>query len=95
MKLLVGMATGLGVLLGAAPLAGAGAFVDPRPGDTLLGKDGGVAYVSDPEFAAAASYVEASTACPDPSSKWRLSGGGFSLAGGADSTQVVEFVRSR
>ena len=60
MKLLVGMAAGLGVPSWAQPqFAGAGGATDPRPGDTLLGKAGGVAYVSDPEFAAAASYLDA------------------------------------
>ena len=89
MKFLVGIAAGLGILLGTAPLAGAGGAIDPRPGDALLGKVGGVTYVSDPEFAAAASYVEAAAACPDAPGKWGLTAGGFSLVGGADSTQVV------
>jgi hypothetical protein len=90
MRRLAGIVAGAVAFLGTVALAGAGGATDPRPGDALLGKDGGVAYVSDPEFAAAASSVQAATACPNlPSSKWRIVGGGFSLVGGADSGQLV------
>jgi hypothetical protein len=89
MRRLVGIVAGTGVFLGAVTLALAGGPTDPRPGDALLGKSGGVAYVSDPEFAAAATFVGAAAACPELPSKWRLAGGGFELTGGADATQVV------
>jgi hypothetical protein len=90
MRRLAGIVAGMGAFLGMVALAGAGGATDPRPGDTLLGKVGGVAYVSDSEFAAAASFLDAGTACPNlPSSNWRIAGGGFALTGGADSAQVV------
>ncbi|HYH61352.1 MAG TPA: hypothetical protein VD766_05760 [Solirubrobacterales bacterium] len=69
--------------------ASAGMAPDPRPGDTLLGKSGGVAYVSDPDFAAMATSTETGAACPDTPGKWRIVGGGFSLVGGADASQRV------
>jgi hypothetical protein len=90
MRRLAGIVAGTGAFLGAVALAGAGAATDPRLGDTLLGKSGGVAYVSDSEFAAGASFLDAAATCPDlPSSKWRITGGGFALTGGADAGQAV------
>ena len=86
----------LKVVVGASALAcamalpaSAGMAPDPRPGDTLLGKSDGIAYVSDPEFAAMATSTETGTACPETPGKWRIAGGGFSLVGGADASQRV------
>lgn len=89
MKLLVGMATGMGLLLGAASPASAGMAPDPRPGDTFLGKSNGVAYVEDADFAAGAEYLEVEAACPDVPGDWKVAGGGFQVSGGADSTHRV------
>ena len=58
MKRLVGMAVGIGLAFCAADLASAGMAPDPRPGDTLLGKSGGIAYVYDPDFAGMATSLE-------------------------------------
>lgn len=89
MKLLVGMATGMGFLLGAAAVANGGMAPDPRPGDTLLGKSDGIAYVSDPDFAAGAMSLEGGAACPNAPGRWRVTGGGFELVGGTDATLRV------
>ena len=90
MKLLVGIATGLALVLGAASLARAGGVQpDPRLGDTLLGKSDGIAYVNDPDFAAMASFPRVEAACPEAPGKWRIAGGGFDVSGGADASQVV------
>ena len=89
MKLLAGMATGMWLLLGAAPVANGGMAPDPRPGDTVLGKSGGITYVSDPDFAAMATFTETGATCPDVPGRWRIAGGGFDVTGGADSTQTV------
>jgi hypothetical protein len=62
---------------------------DPRPGDTYLGKSNGIAYVSDPDFAAMQTNIEGGAACPEAPGKWRIAGGGFELDGGADVTQRV------
>ena len=62
---------------------------DPRPGDEALGKSNGVAYVSDPEFAPGAAFIDATAGCPGLPGPWRLTGGGFQVTGGADSSQVV------
>ncbi len=77
------------LLCAMAVPASAGLSPDPRLGDTLLGKSNGIAYVSDPDFAAAATFVDVQTACPDTPGPWRIASGGFSLVGGADSTQQV------
>ncbi len=88
----MGIAAVACVALATAPVAHGGGATDPRPGDVLLGKSGGVAYVSDSEFAAGASFLDAAATCPNlPASKWRLAGGGFDLTGGADATQEVAF----
>jgi len=89
MKLFAGMATGLGLLLGVVPVANGGMAPDPRPGDTFLGKSDGISYVSDPDFAAMAMSLEGGAACPDAPGKWRVTGGGFELSGGADATQRI------
>ena len=88
MKLLVGMATGIGLLL-VVPVTNAGMAPDPRPGDTVLGKSDGITYVSDPDFAAMAMSLEGGATCPDVPGKWRVTGGGFELSGGADATQRI------
>ena len=89
MKQLVGVGAAIAVALAAAAPAGAGMAPDPRPGDVALGKSDGIAYVSDPDFAAAAMSLEGGAACPDAPGKWRVTGGGFELSGGADATQRV------
>ncbi len=89
MRLLVGIVAGIGLLFGAAWPASAGMAPDPRPGDTVLGKSDGLTYVSDPDFAEMATSVEVGAACPDIPGKWRVAGGGFDVAGGADSSQTL------
>lgn len=64
----------------AAP-AQAGMAPDPRPGDTLLGKEGGLAYVSDPETVTNPEFTAALAACPSAGGRWRITGGGFQIAG--------------
>jgi hypothetical protein len=79
----------MGLLLSAASIASAGMAPDPRPGDTYLGKSNGVSYVEDADFAAGADYLEVRAACPDVPGKWKVSGGGFGVSGGADATHQV------
>ena len=62
-------------------MAPAGMAPDPRPGDTLLGKEGGLAYVSDAEGVTNPEYTEALAACPQTPGPWRIAGGGFQISG--------------
>ncbi len=89
MRLLAGGVAGLALVLVFAPAANGGMAPDPRPGDTLLGKSGGIAYVSDPEFAAMATSIEGGAACPEAPGRWHVAGGGFGLSGGADASHRV------
>ncbi|MFN8111889.1 MAG: hypothetical protein U0R51_01685 [Solirubrobacterales bacterium] len=59
----------------------AGSAPDPRPGDKVLGKRGGITYVSDTEHVADPDYTQALTACPNAGGKSRITGGGIRVAG--------------
>jgi hypothetical protein len=83
------MAAGVALALGGLDSASAGMAPDPRPGDTVLGKANGLTYVSDADFANMQTSTETGATCPDVPGKWRIAGGGFSIEGGADSTQVL------
>ena len=72
----------------------AGMAPDPRPGDTLLGKEGGLAYVSDPETATDPGLTQAYAACPDAGGPWRLTGGGL-VTSGSDPESGFEIKASR
>lgn len=67
--------------LALAGVAVAGMAPDPRPGDTLLGKEGGFAYVSDPETVSNPDFTAARAACPDAGGEWRITGGGLVIRG--------------
>jgi hypothetical protein len=65
-----------------ASQAQAGSAPDPRPGDKLLGKQGGIAYVSDSETIASTVFsTQALTACPNAGGAWQITGGGLALKG--------------
>jgi hypothetical protein len=70
----------LAVALAVAGHAIAGGAPDPRPGDKLLGKTGGLAYVSDAERATNPGFTQALTSCPGAGGKWRITGGGIRIA---------------
>ena len=79
-----GISCGLGALITWAFFvspASAGMAPDPRPGDTLLGKAGGLAYVNDPETVTNPDFTNALAACPNAGGQWRLTGGGFQVTG--------------
>ena len=74
----------------AATSAFAGSDPNPLPGDTLLGKVDGLAYVLDEEETVNPAFTDALAACPNAGGAWRLTGGGA-----RSSSPIPDLVSSR